>query len=340
MRLTFGGLIVLIFFSSLVFSQDSLRRQRYDELKQITSQLKILNQERKRITEQQLDVLLKLKSVSAEDSAEAAKLGAKAIRLFPCCELEKLADNMDELDSTNITFREQARFGALSFSSYQIADLMVDENSRTSYEGSTTFEYSQNSLSFSRPVSGNHGFIFDLGKTAFENVGEQTKEVAALADYQAPTDEENIRKELVSKGITFGQSMPVTVGNTYILRVVKYTTIPINLDAIFAVKVHRINKEGSIILFIKPIKIFEPPKLKDPEREESDRVFNLVFNLGLVAKLKEELDTKGFKDIQVEVVDKVITLKGTVPTGKTAEAIEIAKNISYGVKVKSELEEK
>jgi hypothetical protein len=332
MRFSFAGIFLVILLSSLVFGQQSSRRQKFEELKQINSQLKILREERKTVTTQQINVLLKLKSVSEQDKIEAEKLGAKPLRLFPCCEMEDLVREMDEITYTDIPINVQAK---LSFSSYQIADLLIDENARTSYEYPETLQYSENTLNFARSQVGNHGFIFDLGETAFENIGEQTKEFTALAEYQPPTDEKNIRQEFVSKGLTFGQSVPIVIGNTYILRVVKYSTTPVSLDGIFAIKIHRLDKDGSIILFLKTIKTFETPKLKDPKREEFDR----VIKLGLVAKLNEEFGKKGFKDIQVEVSDRVITLKGSVAIGKSAEAVEIAENLYYGAKVKSQLTE-
>ncbi len=334
MRFFFSGLILTIIFSSTVFGQQSSRRQKNDELKQVNTQLKILREQRKEITNQQIELLLKIKSVSEQDSAEAEKVGAKAIRLFPCCELNELVRGMDEINSSDIPFNIEAELGVpVKFSSYLISDLNRKADANM-IEGLSTFEYRDGTLNIIKKV--NHGFIIDVGNRSFESINEKDREITALAEYQPPTDEENIKSEFVSDKLIFRQNVPLTVGNTYFLRAVKYGNPSECMDSIFALKVHRTDPNGSIILFIKAIKIFEPPKLKNPEREEYDR----VFNLGLVAKLKEELRAKGFKDIQIETTDKTVTLKGFVPNGKSAEAIEIAKNIYFGITVKSELFEK
>jgi len=330
MKLSSRSFVLLLLFSTFVFGQQSARKQKIDELNQVTAQLKILKEERRQITDRQLELLKKIKSVSEQDATEAAKLGAQAVRLFPCCALENMVSEMDE-----ITFSDSS-FEIKHFSSYQITDFLIAEKDRTSREYPETITFSENALQFIEARDGNHGFILDLGKTEFEKIDEQTSEVAALAEYVPPTDENNIRKDFTAKGLTFGRSAPVTIGNTYILRAIKYSTVPVSLDGIFAVKIHRRDKDGSIILFIKAVKMFEPPKLKDPEREEYFR----VYNLGLVAKLKEEFGARGFREIEIEVVDRVVVLKGSVPFGKVAEAVEIAKNITYGTKVKSELLEK
>lgn len=341
MRLLTGSLIVIFLFNAFLYGQNSARRQKLVEIKRITSQLKPLIEENKQILKREIAILFKLKSASGQDLAEAKRLNAQAVRLFPCCDLEKKVREMDELTYSGFSDLWETELSGsnnwFSFSSISISDFIERTKPMNSREIGGDLEYNENSLNLIRKNNGNHGFIFDAGNKSFESISGETEEIRALAEYRPPTEAKDIRKGFVSNGFAFGQSVPVTVGNTYILRVVKYGELDTSLDGIFAVKVHRAEAaDGSIILFIKTIKQFETPQLKEPEREE----FFRVFNLGLAAKLKEELSAKGFNDIQIEVNDKLITLKGTVPQGKSAEAAEIAAGIYFGMKVKNELTEK
>lgn len=339
MQIFICALILTILFASPAFGQDPARRQKLDEIKQISAQLKLLREERKQVVLQQAEALFALKAVSADDAAEAARLGAKAIRLFPCCALNEKVREMDELGgiSSDIPFEVRAKLNAYDFSSYLITDLVPHKDRENMFEmGSSTFRYRSDSIDVTRSNSGNHGFIADLGKTAFENLDERTREIAALAEYRPPADEKNIRDEFVSNGLFFRRSVPVDAGHVYLLRAVKYGDNIPGVDGIFALKAHRLDKNGSLILFIKTIKIFDPPRLRNPEREEAER----VFNLGLLAKLKEKFAARGFDDVQLETAGKTVVLKGFVPFGKIPEAVEIAKNITDGITVKSELAEK
>ena len=98
----------------------------------------------------------------------------------------------------------------------------------------------------------------------------------------------------------------------------------------------RIDQNGSIVLFIRLLKRFADPVMKNPEREEFDR----IFSIGLKAKLRTIFDARGFKDVTIDVVDGVVYLSGSVPQGKNAEAIELVKSFYGRVKVESRLTEK
>lgn len=332
------SLVVLIFisiFSTFIYGQESLRRQKFAEVKSITQQLKLLNEENKQRTQQELEIIARLQTVSDEDLSEAEKVGAKAVRLYPCCELEDLIGSMDGLSYSDIEDYEVPNLRyPFRFSSILITDFSEKRNKNV-IEHTNTFIYKDDSLIITKSRNGDHAFIADLGVTLFENINEDSREVAALARYKPPINENDINSEFTSDNIVFGQNVSVNVGKSYILRAVKYKNSFSPIDDIFALKIHRKDENGSIILFIKTIESFEPPKLSDPEREE----FTRLFNLGLVTKLKEELNAKGLKDVQVEVSDTTFILKGFVPRGRINETIKIADGIYQGMKVESELVE-
>lgn len=332
------SLVVLIFisiFSTFSYGQESLRRQKFAEVKSITQQLKLLKEENKRATQQQLEIIAQLQSVSDEDLSEAEKVGAKAVRLYPCCELKDLIKSMDGLNYLDTKDYDVPNLRyPFRFSSILVTDFS-EKRDKNVTEFSDTFTYKDDSLIITKSRNNDHAFIADLGVMPFENINEDTREVVALAEYKPPANENDINPEFTSGNIVFGQNVSVNAGKSYILRAVRYKNSFSPIDDIFALKIHRKDENGSIILFIKTIESFEPTKLSDPEREE----FARLFNLGLVTKLKEELNAKGLKDVQVEVSDKTFILKGFVPRGRINEAIKIADGIYQGMKVESELVE-
>lgn len=337
MRFSFLSLFLTVLFILPAFSQDAPRKQKFDEVKQLTAQLKRLREERLEITKQQLSIIAKLKSVSENDSTEAEKAGAKAVRLFPCCASEEKVRAMDELSYFNLSDKDLVEgHDPLRLSSYLLSDSTRYLKEGNSIEFTAALLYKENLLTIEANDRGNHGFIIDVGKMPFESIDEQSSAVAALAEYRPPAEMKNIKSEYRGGELLFRRSASAAVGNTYILRAVSYEERDARLDKIFVLKVHRRDGDGSLILFIKTVKAFEPPKLKDPRREEYER----LFNLGLVAKLKEELRAGGFNEIEVEISGKTVTLKGTVPSGKTADAIIIATETYIGVTFKNELIEK
>ncbi len=60
----------------------------------------------------------------------------------------------------------------------------------------------------------------------------------------------------------------------------------------------------------------------------------------LKSKIEDALKAKGFKDVTVDVATTPATLRGSVPKGKMAEAVQAAQEANGGKPVKSELTEK
>lgn len=111
-----------------------------------------------------------------------------------------------------------------------------------------------------------HGFIADLGQTPIENINEQSREFIALTKHFPPTQSKNIKPEFTADGITFHKIVPINVGNTYILRAVLSKVG----GGIFALKVYRKDPDGSIIIFVKTIKLIKPFERDETGNESID----------------------------------------------------------------------
>lgn len=60
----------------------------------------------------------------------------------------------------------------------------------------------------------------------------------------------------------------------------------------------------------------------------------------LKSKIESALKAKGFSDVTVDVTTTPATLRGSVPKGKMAEAVQVAQEANGAKPVKSELTEK
>lgn len=174
-----------------------------------------------------------------------------------------------------------------------------------------------------------YGFLTDLGKIPLSEIGSSTKGFEFLVNYQPPELLSEARREK-SKANGFEQEktvykerLPVVVGNTYLLRAISFD----EADTLAAFNIRRKDEDGSLIIFWKIIKNFETPILK---RDAGN---------SLLLKLQKAFRQNGFPDVQIEVTDEMIILRGTVPKGKMADAVRFAQEIGNR-KVKNQLTEK
>ncbi|MBX7174063.1 MAG: hypothetical protein K1X72_24035 [Pyrinomonadaceae bacterium] len=252
-------------------------------------------------------------SVSKEDSAEADKIGVKAFRLFPDGMIDKPLDNPDSFGGSIYPFTE--------ISNYYFAPLL---------------ELKKNSFIMQRnfTVKENHGLIADIGELPIEKINENSAEFIALAKYQPPDKISDIKNEFSANGLNFYQTVPVKIGETYLLRAISYD----QGDGIFAIKTHRKDTDGSIIIFLKTIKTFTPPKLLRPSASDTPSK-TITIDEKLVAKVTKALRKKGFKNVQVEKGNSYLLIKGTAPKGRLVTAVKTAIVASGGVPVKNQVTE-
>lgn len=110
----------------------------------------------------------------------------------------------------------------------------------------------------------NFGFITDLGETPLSEISRESPAVNFLINYQPPNDERTARNEFYKigrgfevDGVKYKRTLPAVVGHTYLLRAISFG----EADVLVALKVHRKNADGSLIIFWKLIEDFEKPLL-------------------------------------------------------------------------------
>jgi hypothetical protein len=171
-----------------------------------------------------------------------------------------------------------------------------------------------------------YGFIYDLGETSLTEVSDDSGGVNFLINYKPPTNEPEIRveqrkaHEYKSDGILYKRRVPNIVGHTYILRSIVFD----RSDILVAFKVHRKDTDGSLIILWKLLKNFETPKIEKSKivvnaaETTVETIDSEIANVVQNALIQEKLF-----NVSVEATDKTVTLRGTVPKGKMAEAVRI-----------------
>lgn len=138
-------------------------------------------------------------------------------------------------------------------------------NKSHSYDETPQIELQQGHLSVGF-AGADYGFIADLERTPLSDINFETKGVDYLVNYKPPTEEKDARVEqrkvqarYEQNGNVFSSRLKVTVGNTYILRAISYR----EADTAVAIKIHRQDADGSLIIFWKLLKNFEKPILNN-----------------------------------------------------------------------------
>jgi hypothetical protein len=295
MRSALNFLIVILFFGFAVNAQDLTRVQKLQKIDELNRQIKSLEK----------DVL----SPDAKDFKQAQAENLNVFRLMP---REKYAGKL--------TIRGGGAY-------YSFAQKTAE------YGNGSDVELSQNYLSVGF-AGADYGFIFDLGDVPLLSVSRETTAANFLAEYKPPTSEAEIRieqrraREYNANGILYKNRVPAVVGHAYLLRSLNFD----RSDILGAFKVYRKDTDGSLIIFWKNIADYGAPQI--------DRNQAAVVNSPPVSEAKTEtIDyetlnsvqnafvQKGFFNVSVEATDSTVTLRGTVPKGKLAEAVRTAQEI-------------
>jgi len=306
----------LFIFSSFVCAQDQTRPQKIEDLKKLTSELEQIQNQIQKIEAQRDEIAVELLGATEADRETAERIGAKAVRLFPDGLMDKLFYAPDEVGFSVYSFTEVAE-----------------------YYFAPRLEYKNNALEFVKEERKNIGLIANIGDAAIETVNDQSREVITLAKYQPPLELKDIKSEYVSDKLTFGNKAAIAVGKTYLARVIRYG----DGDAIFALKVYRQDTDESIILFVKKIKTFDAPQLKNDNSINQDtkpNKENPAVSYETAQKVQSAMFQKGFNDVTVDGSTSPMTLRGTIPKGKLAEAVQTAQENNGGKPVKNEMTEK
>lgn len=297
MQIILKLLCLVLILSTFIYGQQHSRRQKIEEWRKVTIQLKRSGYASDKLQERWQKLMEEIVSVSNTDETEAKKNGAKAYRLFPDKMVDQMLDNPDSYGASAYAFTE--------ISNYYYALLLHFKNNSLVVQNNYT-------------VKSTHGFIADIGKISLENLNEQSPKFIALAKYQPPETEKNIKNLFSADGIDFGKMATIRVGHSYLVRGIDYQ----GGDGIFALQIHRQDTDGSIIVFIKTIKTFAPPKLIPPPIA-AKAVKHVIPDEKLVKKITTALRLKGFNNVQIGIEEHFLTLTGTVPKRKMAEALKI-----------------
>ena len=172
-----------------------------------------------------------------------------------------------------------------------------------SYNRTPQIELQQGKFS-SGFAGANYGLLKNLGQMDLTVIDEKTSDVAFLLNYTPAKYEPEARAEYDKMrrrgpGISgFMNSVPAVEGATYLLRGIHYEHG--GGDSVVAFNVHRINKDGSLILFWKSLKEFAAPVLLRHKDKE------------ISAKVAEILKQPAYSGVKFEVAENIVTLKGAV----------------------------
>ena len=131
-----------------------------------------------------------------------------------------------------------------------------------SYDDTPQIGFEQNYLMVGF-YGASYGFLTDLGVADLAKIDAKNKGVMFLANYRPPLDEPTARVEQKKargfefESVSYKNRLPAIVGNSYILRAVSYG----EADTLVALKVHRRDADGSLIIFWRLLGNFEKPML-------------------------------------------------------------------------------
>lgn len=313
MNLLFKNLLIVFACCSFICGQEKLAdSSAVDELDKLHQKAAGLGVSIRQLEERQDALVERLSEIGEKDRAEAVRLKSEVVRLFPCCPLR---DEDRELFgiSSGYTFRTEK-----TGDGYFAVSMFYDEDA------------------FHFPAeSSNHGFFMSVGRMPLENVTEKLPQFAALAKYRPPIVTEEIKREFAADGLTFRRSVPVVVGQAYLLRAVSYAADG-NIDSIFALKVARQDADGSLVAFIKKLKDFPPPspRSESPKYEPGD-----IYEAGMNIKIQGMLRDREIDGVRLEFTRSELFVRGTVPKGKAAEVVRLVTELNPQYTVINELNE-
>lgn len=165
------------------------------------------------------------------------------------------------------------------------------------------------------------GLMTDLGEVA---LGEITKEISgavSLSNYQNAKDISLCRSDYYSsykEGLkldetVFKPRLPSVAGHTYLVRSIVHDYY----DILAAFQVHRVDADGSLIIFWKQLEQFETPHRNIPQKTQpSDEK--------ILSEVKTWKRSELFPNVQGEVNNGVVTLRGKISKDKIAYVVQLA----------------
>jgi hypothetical protein len=321
MRSIFKAFIFVLFLGSILSAQESSREQKIQELQAISPKIEKAKAQLTELENRQTELEGFILEPTDADYAEAEKENASAFRIFPRGLLED-----------KISVRGGAAYYSFSTESH-------------SYDDTPQIELQNGNLSVGF-AGADYGFITDLDKLPLSQISEQTKGVNFLVKYAPPTVEEEARNEFrkIRQGfkvdeVNYNKSVSAIVGHSYVLRAISFD----EADILVVFNVYRKDTDGSLIIFWKLIENFKTPRL-----EKNTAVVNIrqnpdteikVLDYAVQQAIQDSLVQNGLNDVSVEATTTEVTLRGTVPKGKLADAVRITHEMAKR-KVSNQLTER
>jgi hypothetical protein len=316
-----ANLTIIFLFAVVLSAQEQTREHKIRELQTLKTKIEQMESQLEEAETRRDEIERDVIAPSENDIAEAKKENASVFRIFPRGLLE---------DKISV------RGGGAYFSF---------TNESHDYNDTPQIELQGNEFLVGF-AGADYGFITDLGGVSLSEINGQTKAVKSLIEYRPPTAEKEARNEYRKANTGFeiektkyARQIPAIVGHTYALRAISYD----EADVLVVFKVHRSDeRDGSLIIFYKIIENFAPPRLQRSNTavnssQNSDLAIEIP-DLASQSEIQSVLNQSGLINVMVEATDRTITLRGTVPKGKMAEAVQKAQETGKR-RVKNELTE-
>lgn len=175
----------------------------------------------------------------------------------------------------------------------------------------------------------NYGMMADLGEISLNEITKESPSANGIINYQKLKDTNSVYQdfetlhyqELKTNETIFKGRLPVAVGHSYLVRSINADYY----DILAAFKIQRKDSDGSLIIFWKLIMQFETP-----HRSASEK--NQLSDAEILKRTKNSMSPSIFSNVQIEVNNGVVSLRGTVPKENLAYAIQLA-NSSRATKI-------
>ena len=217
--------VFLLLAVSVGNAQDSSREQKLQKIEELNGQIKILEK----------DFL----QPEAKDLEAARKENLNVFRLNP-----------REKYDRKLTIQGGGSYYSFTKNSHNYQDTvqigLAQDNLKVGFSGA------------------DYGFITDLGEVSLAIVSKETVEANFLFNYKPPVNLSEIRLEQSKIGsyevgnIVYKNRLPAAVGHAYILRAISFN----QADVLVALKIHRKDADGSLIIFWKMLEVFAVPAIK------------------------------------------------------------------------------
>ncbi len=165
------------------------------------------------------------------------------------------------------------------------------------------------------------GWMADLGEVALNEITKEVSSVISLSNYENARDLTSCRRDrslFAKQGLklnetTFKGQLPAIIGHTYTVRSVVFGYY----DILTAFRVYRRDADGSLIIFWKQLEQFETPRQSNSQKNQPN-------DAEILLKTKNWARLEGFANLQAEVSDGVVTLRGTTSESVLANAVQFA----------------